>query len=349
MRQLLNQAARMARNSIRKPSHIGAALVGPRGSAKTSLLAVIYSVVRDLLAGSGISLGLDRDVTEPVLRARFDQLCDMVNCPGEEVGPGIDGTSEQRRYQFLLSSQANPHQEPELVIDFTDQPGGWVQSQIPEEYNRVVENVRAASVAIIAVDAPYVMELYPDGTSGAEERNQPAAIARIFADAYDGSNDARIVIFAATRCERWAKTGASRKQLADRIRDLHEPVLRLFEREWPGRVVAILMPVITAGCVSFARWQANDGGSPRYLPVFSKTSAHSCLAPEYVDQPLRWILMFAIRQHHRASTSANPNAFRGFLVGALNLNRKLLDSLDEFAHGTRSSEGFEVLMTLNSE
>jgi hypothetical protein len=86
-------------------------------------------------------------------------------------------------------------------------------------------------------------------------------------------------------------------------------------------VAAVLVPVITLGCVEFKELVKEDG---QPLPNFVFMRTHREFAPKDVDQPLRYALSFALNhvQENRGwrtrildSLSGKSRAFREALKG----------------------------------
>jgi hypothetical protein len=100
----------------------------------------------------------------------------------------------------------------------------------------------------------------------------------------------------------------------------------------------VVAPVLTLGEIRFE-------GSPRdrYLPVFRKTQPNAQYSPVDTEQPLRYVLRFAMRLYKENRQSG----LFGFFRRVFDVDKSLLTAAEDFADGCRADPPFEVIQGHN--
>ncbi|MFM2199259.1 MAG: hypothetical protein RLZZ505_2691 [Verrucomicrobiota bacterium] len=183
-------------------------MVGPTGVGKTSLLAAMYKEIDGELAACGCTLSTEPGPTQRAINDQLKELKKVANGTGMKVqiGEGIDGTQQERRYRFQLS--VGNGGEPDVILDFVDLPGGWYTGT--GEYERADKVLGESHVSFLAVDATALMESQGSDTGGFgryhEELNSPLDII----ESYKRVNfmAGHIVVLVLIRAESYVKSGS---------------------------------------------------------------------------------------------------------------------------------------------
>jgi hypothetical protein len=259
------------------------AMLGPTGSGKTSMIAALYNQF-DRVVGSRHNLNL---VAEADTGSRLTKHLANLRRAAEGIrGKSVDTMTllpdkESSEYAFRLDHMSS---DASLRIIFDDYPGAWLRYS-PETVDEIV---RRARVVLVAIDAPALMampeHLYteyfqPDQVSDTLRRVIRAAKNE------NVENPDLLVLFVATKCERWM-IASEGPEILHKFRQTYSNVLRYMH----GRGVAgAFLPIQTLGSVTFERYRLSNDQNQLPMPVYVKVS-DATYAPVDCDQPLRYAL-----------------------------------------------------------
>ena len=325
LQKLLQLLTRQADDTVR------VSMLGPAGVGKTSLLATMYDQLEQVVAPSDLLVRPEADDAQ-ILHGKVSDLKKLFATDGLKPDPsgGIYASSNWRAFDFWLGRRGH---KPTLHLEFIDYPGNWIQKQGHRETLEWVLDVLTGSQAIlIPIDAPALMErngIWHD------ERNQPGFIYNLVSQAYEDLSSPRLVVLCPIRCERYMKRPAYAAELARRTHEGYQVLLdHLSNPELAKWVSVVIAPVQTLGEIVFE-------GSPkdRYLPYFRKTQPDAVYSPVDSEQPLRYVLRFAMRLHHDEREAGPFGLFRR----VFDLDDHLKKAAEEFAHGCKEDAPFDVV------
>jgi hypothetical protein len=316
-------------------------MLGPRAVGKTSLLAGMYDQLENVTRTAELQLSteearlaaeLDDKVAQ--LQALFVTDDGFTPPSGElELDPrrGIRGTAAVTHFPFRLGRRGR---EGTIRLDFVDYPGGWIEREGPQAHlGWIVDLLRNSDVILVPVDAPALME--HEGRWN-RQRNRPEFIDELVSRAFSDLDSPRLVIICPIRCERYMRTAAGRRQLLARTQDAYRRLLdHLADGAMRDLVAVVVTPVQTLGEVVLDRIMDDE-----YVPVFCKTRRDAQYAPVDTDQPLRYVVRFAIRAHLHERTSTRWGAIWNELFGR---ERYLVEASQRFAAGCHTTAPFLVL------
>lgn len=182
-------------------------MVGPTGVGKTSLLAAMYKELESELLACGCTLSQEAGPSQRAINDQLKELKKLANGSGikVQVGQGIDGTQQERRYAFHLD--VGDGGEPEATLEFVDLPGGWYTGT--GDYKRADQVLGESHASFLAVDATALMERQSTSTGGIGKYHEDINAPLDIIDSYKrvAFKDGHIVILALIRAETYVKSG----------------------------------------------------------------------------------------------------------------------------------------------
>jgi hypothetical protein len=259
------------------------AMLGPTGSGKTSMIAALYDQFDHVIgAHSNLSLIAEAGTGPKLTRHLADLRRAAEGRKGQPVDTGtVAGSRNRQEYAFRLDhldSDAN------LRIVFDDYPGSWM-AYSPKVVQEIVEKAR---VVLVAIDAPALMAL---PASLYIEHYRPQQVSDLLYNVikhvqnHSIENQDMLVLFVATKCERWMITGEG-ETLRNKFSSTYSKALRVMKS---CGVNGAFLPIQTLGSVAFDRYLLNNDGASAPKPIYVKVMDRD-YAPIDCDQPLRYAL-----------------------------------------------------------
>ena len=348
---------------------VDVALLGPRGSGKTSLIAAMYSQLEPAARQAALQLRVDT-----MSEVKLNDMCErLLRCANGSVVPdnAVPGTMSAQRYHFtLVETRVGGAHVPALRFDFVDFPGDWIEfsrmrsardgspesgrdegtvpfdfeSDEDERENRqlAIEALCGASIIIIAVDAPYLM----DGVKRIGyaphrlhyDRNRPDLIEGVLRESLGLAIRPRLVLLVPVRGEKWALTGGGRVAMTEATKAGYSGVLNFLASgnlsEW---VTVVVTPVMTTGCLVFDGWIESET-DPLPRPSFAVSSPGG-FEPAFCDQPIYHMLRFAAEEYRRQRRSSFGQALKYLADNDTMIHR----SSAIFADKCLERDGFQIL------
>lgn len=218
------------------------------------------------------------------------------------------------KYRFNLGEK---NHKPKVQLVLRDYPG----EQLAENPDEIINRVRECSVTIITIDTPLLM--IDNGWSGDDDAqygrsDTPNDITKIFAEAYGGLIDKKLVLLAPIKCEKWMDTADAARQLTDRITEKYKCLFDLLASdELQDKVAVVVTPVETLGGIMYAYMDDKTSYSPKFI----KKSIAATYDPKYCDQPLRYILRFVVKRFLE-----NPGLWFSFFGN----NKPFVNAIEDF-------------------
>ena len=310
------------------------AVLGPASAGKTTLLACMAQEFARLKPG--IILPESGKTMESLLNA-YRALKDEADDPRKmsferPIAPSVS----LREYAFTINGE-----RASMPVKFCDFPGEWMNPGSSEN-KKVIDIVKDASVIIIAINTPYLMELdgrYKDTGCATDEISFVLETALTA----DKSKRERLILFVPIKCERYLESRDISRALVSTVRLAFERVLNLSsDPRYSGRLAMAMLPVQTVGSVKFWRFM-RDRDERITAEVYRKDKSSDVFRPVNVDQPMRYMMSFLIEQSARDEKRASwwrklfhRVTFRGDLKEVAEYIRKGIKSDNDL------SAGFEI-------
>jgi len=275
------------------------------------------------------------------------------------------------RYHFTMADRrASGKTVPAMHFDIVDYPGEWIERRDTEAerayYDDAIATINKARVILVAIDAPYLMEDRADHSGDAklmsepgpfhEQRNRPDLIRRVLAEAFaldrtvdrrsDGPSRVllhppRLILFVPIRCEKYMATSYLRQSLAQAVVNGYRGVYDLMaSADLRNVTTAVVTPVETTGCIVFDRWNtsAADDDPPALPTPQFRFGPSSTFAPVYCEQPVCYMLRFAIEEYTRQRIR---NVVQGVKY-VFDRDHRVHDAAAKFAKKCRQDDGFLI-------
>lgn len=288
------------------------AMVGPSRIGKTSLMASMFYVLRDIVGSvSSLQLYADDD-TMRRLKNKHNALESLFDDPTTlEITGALPGDEVESDYHFRIAREGNSEG---VQLTVTDWPGGWLSSKSPKRAT-MLAILRGSDIIIAPVDTPALVEARQDCDHGVSsddrirkgcwhcQYNQPdsvtSAVSQGLVDV--GRFSEAMVIFVPLRCEKYVGSND-----VDLVSAVQRGYPRFFGPDQPGsreNVCVVIGPAQTLGTVHYAgqRWRLGND----YLPKFRKTTKDATRHPVDVEQPLLYALRFLLVRYQQIRQRSN--------------------------------------------
>lgn len=230
-------------------------MMGGRRAGKTSLLA---GLVESMVNGPVKDLVSVRDVTPYIdsnesLHAKIDNLKSNIQTKGDTIFLVDDSsTGVVTNYELELYI---PGTNQKMSILFTDLNGEYFENGVPDDDKvNIPEKMQEYDVFLIAIDTPYLMEASNNENPLCTEAinkaynlvgDMHACLSRI--DDKEGA-DAKLVVFAPLKCERWLNCGQV-DEVVKRVEEVYSTHITALSAY--KNVEVDIIPIQTAGGIVF--------------------------------------------------------------------------------------------------
>jgi len=261
---------------------INITMLGPRGVGKTSMLAVLYDQFKKVDDSGLVITHGDNDVGSRILKERLRELKTRMDFITEKPGIGLEGTSEERIFDFKMGLIGK---SPELMLMFYDYPGGWIR----DNASAIESKVKQSHVVIVAINAVGLM-----AANGKYhiDYNDPDEVMEFLENILQMQTEKKLFLFVPIKCETWVKDDAEASNLKSRLHIEYKSIIDKLQKA--GHAVVIL-PVQTLGNIEFSRIEEDENGIKRER--FTITNKRKGYEPKNAEQVLFYIVSFVIAQY----------------------------------------------------
>lgn len=254
-------------------------MMGPRSVGKTTVLTSIYHESKSQIGeGSSIFLrALDSNTNQ--LDSYYTMLEDAVAKRNASNLPASNTVSE---FQFGLGLRGRTES---LKLIFRDFPGEYLTSSIQSDREEVYQFMAHATVILIAVDTPYLME--EDGRFN-EAKNKIGIVTHYLKDNAEAIKD-KLVLFVPLKCERYMHDGQLAK-VSEKVKEAYKELTDFFLK---NNIASFITPIITLGGIELdymTDCREEDGISK--VPVFRPWGNPTKYKPLFCVQPLYYLLTY---------------------------------------------------------
>ncbi|ROO52317.1 hypothetical protein EDC02_7239 [Micromonospora sp. Llam0] len=307
-------------------------MLGPRGVGKTSLLVSLYDQFQDVVGTSQ----LEMSVTDPATRATLQGYREDLRRFAKGIGrdSGVAATQLVRSHLFGLGTRGRP--KPQMTLRFTDIPGEILNAAVADTERVMLDRALAqSSVIFLAIDSPALME-----RSGRynEETNKPVHVSEFVRDALKVSGN-RLVVFVPLKCEKYVAAPNGVRELSAAVRDAYQPLLQTITKA-AVPCGAVLTTVQTVGSMRFSRFEPDPDHVGQFREIFRPTRIGASYAPKDNDQPVRWMLRFAVNAYKKRDKTFGEKFIDWWNDTDLTLNA----AMRQFSADCKREDGFEILV-----
>ena len=279
-------------------------MFGGRRCGKTSILAAMQSCFREAFQGSNLFITAEDNDTMNAINDKENELRDYFNDRGQYFFPDNNPSFDLSHHRFKISLKNRDTDS--IVLDFVDYPGEWIDKNAGKQ-EELTEIMRGSHVVIIAIDSPHLMEEVPQGAAVGRYNNRRNYCyifeqwSQNFLQSGAVNLPAKMILFVPLKCEKYFQE-KEMDVLNERVREAYKDTLNFFTGNAQPYEVAIT-PILTLGCVKFARFARNEKGdidldskfSTPTRPIYKFTKRDAQPEPRYCEQPAVYVLAYLLR------------------------------------------------------
>lgn len=254
-------------------------MMGPRSVGKTTVLTSIFHESQSQICeGSSIYLkALDSNTN--MLNDYHTMLVDAVAKKNASNLPASNTISE---FQFGLGLAGRSESVKLTIRDF---PGEYLTSTIKSDREDIYNFMASATVILIAVDTPYLME---EGGRYNAEKNKVDIVTHYFKDNVAAVKD-KLVLFVPLKCERYLHDGKL-PQVSEKVKETYKELTDFFGQ---NNIASFVTPIITLGGIEFDSMKnSNVPGDVSKVSVFRSWDVKPEYKPLFCPQPLYYLLTY---------------------------------------------------------
>jgi hypothetical protein len=304
--------------------------LGGSGVGKTSTLTAMYDRFNSIISQNIELQLLPDDETSNRLNRKLVQLKSQVASDGVRAKPTLLGTKQLDEFNFLLAKDEESSQKIELK--FRDFPGGYLET----DRQKVKDWIKESDVLMIPVDTSALLE---EGGIWSEATNSPAKIFDIL-KAIKGSFESknRLVIFVALKSEKYLEGKLYyTNPIRDAIEREYSNIISFFQSEKLSPKVALVITSIqTLGNVKFSLIERDSNHNPIF--IYKKSHFNARYAPKDTEQPLKYILSFALSQYLHKRGKLNRS-----ISDIFQLDSEFFEAVKHFSKDFKIDHNFVIM------
>lgn len=269
----------ISRKSSSSTPTISICMMGPRSVGKTTVLTSIFHESRSQICeGSSIYLkALDSNTS--MLNDYHTMLVDAVAKKNASNLPASNTVSE---FNFGLGLIGRSESVKLTIKDF---PGEYLTSSIKSDREEVYNFMANATVILIAIDTPYLME---ENGKYNVRKNKVDIVTHYLKDNAAAIKD-KLVLFVPLKCERYLHDGIL-PQVSVKVKETYGELTDYFMK---NNIASYVTPIITLGGIEFdTMTDTVQAGDTAKISRFRSWK----LKPEYKSlfcpQPLYYLLTY---------------------------------------------------------
>ncbi len=254
-------------------------MMGPRSVGKTTVLTSIFHESQaHICEGSSIYLkALDQNTN--MLNDYHTMLVDAVQKKNASNLPASNTVSD---FMFGLGLVGRMESVKLQIKDF---PGEYLTSSIKSDRDEVYNFMASATVILIAVDTPYLME---EGGAYNVEKNKVDIVTHYLKDNVTAVQD-KLVLFVPLKCERYMHDGKI-AMVSEKVKESYHELITFFGS---NNIASFVTPIITLGGIELDGMKQNPmPGEVSVLPVFRSWEKNPVYKPLFCPQPLYYLLTY---------------------------------------------------------
>ena len=254
-------------------------MMGPRSVGKTTVLTSIFHESQSQICeGSSIYLkALDGNT-----RMLNDYHTMLVDAVAKKNASNLPASSTVSEFQFGLGLAGRGESVKLTIRDF---PGEYLTSALKSDREDVYNFMANATVILIAIDTPYLME--KEGRYN-NDKNKIDIVTRYLRDNVSAVKD-KLVLFVPLKCERYLHDGRL-AQVSEKVKEAYADLTDFFGK---NNIASFVTPIITLGGIEFDHMEQSGAaaGVPE-ISVFRPWAVKPEYKPLFCPQPLYYLLTY---------------------------------------------------------
>ena len=255
-------------------------MMGPRSVGKTTVLTSIFAESQSQICeGSRLFLNA-LDTNTAKLNDYYAMLVDAV---ATKNAANLPASNVMSKFLFGLGIVGR---RPSVKISIQDFPGEYLTSSKEEDRQEVYKFMSEATVILIAIDTPYLME---EGGKYHQEKNKVDIVTHYLKDNSDIVRD-KLVLFVPLKCERYMHE----HRIEEVSRKTIESYSYLIDFFKDNNIASFVTPIITLGGMEFDKMVDSSLGISEISKIATYRSWEKCpeYHPMFCPQPLYYLLTY---------------------------------------------------------
>lgn len=255
-------------------------MMGPRSVGKTTVLTSIFHESQSKISADSTIYMKALDENTRLLNDYYLQLVDAVDKKDASNLPASNTVSE---FTFGLGLAGRAES---VILKVRDFPGEYLTSEISDYRNEIYNFMSSATVILVAIDTPYLME---ENGKYNEQKNKVALVTHYLKDNVDIVRD-KLVLFVPLKCERYMHEGKI-ESVSEKTRLAYSDLIDFFKT---NNIASFVTPIITLGGIEFDRMEDNPipVGDIQKLAVYRSWDTNPKYKPLFCPQPLYYLLSY---------------------------------------------------------
>jgi len=262
-------------------------MMGPRSVGKTTVLtSIFFESQSQLCEGSKLYLNaLDQNTAK--LNDYHTMLVDAV---AKKDAANLPASNVISKFLFGIGVAGR---KPSVKLSIRDFPGEYLTSTIREDRDNVYNFMSFATVILIAIDTPYLME---EGGKYNNDKNKIDIVTHYLKDNSAAVKD-KLVLFVPLKCERYVHEGRI-EEVSRKVVESYADLISFFKS---NNIASFVTPIITLGGMEYDGMVDAPAGAcdvpkiatyrpwdklPEYRPLFCPQPLYYLLS--YVSDYYEW-------------------------------------------------------------
>lgn len=312
-------------------------MMGPRSVGKTTVMTSIFSEAQDhICEGCRINLRAMDDNTKKL----GDYHTMLVEAVAKKDAANLPASNTESKFLFGLGLAGK---QPSLKLSVQDFPGEYLTSSFQEKRDEVYQFMADATVILIAIDTPYLME------TSSEYDNTKNKIDLVTHYLIENSRvlENKLVLFVPLKCERYYHDGRI-NEVSQKVRNAYHKLISFFEEH---EIASFITPILTLGGIEFDHMKDVPSLSvdePSKLAIYRSWEKRPKYAPMFCPQPMYYLLTYVVNYYEWQNKQAK-GFFDRFIQSFNSLIKSDSTFYDEMKKLTRyvmyNKDGFTQLTT----
>lgn len=212
-------------------------MMGPRSVGKTTVLtSIFYEGQSQICEGSRLYLNaLDNNTAKLT-----DYHTMLVDAVAKKDAANLPASNVMSKFLFGLGIAGRI---PSVKISIQDFPGEYLTSSIQADRDEVYNFMSGATVILIAIDTPYLME---ENGNYNNEKNKVDIVTHYLRDNSSAVRN-KLVLFVPLKCERYMHEGRI-EEVSHKTISVYSELISFFKE---NNIASFVTPIITLGGMEF--------------------------------------------------------------------------------------------------
>lgn len=282
-------------------------MMGPRSVGKTTVMTSLFSESQShICEGSRLYLNaLDNNTAK--LNDYRTMLMDAV---AKKNASNLPASNVISNFVFGLGIVGR---KPSVKISVRDFPGEYLTSTIEEDRNEVHNFMSEATVILIAIDTPFLME---ENGRYNNDKNKIDIVTHYIKENTSAIKD-KLVLFVPLKCERYFHDGRI-AEVSQKVVSAYSELICFFKE---NNIASIVTPIMTLGGMEFANMSDLPTGIEDCKIIAEYQPWEQCpeYKPLFCPQPLYYLLTYVSncyewqQQHQKGFLNRLMASFMSFL------------------------------------